>query len=78
MAMIGINDLTSGHALFDDADSFVAAIGNVSDAELKAVVGGSKSSGGGTVAIVNNIAYGLPYGGGIFGPVTNIVAGGDD
>jgi hypothetical protein len=80
MAMIGINDLMSGSALLEGADSLVSAIGDLSESELKTIVGGgSKSSGGGTVAIVNNIAYGFPYhGGSIFGPVTNIVAGGDD
>jgi hypothetical protein len=79
MSTIGITDLMSGFALLEGTDSLVTAMGDLSDAELKTVVGGSKSSGGGTVAIVNNIAYGFPYhGGSIFGPVTNIVAGGDD
>jgi hypothetical protein len=80
MATIGINDLaTSGYALLEGTDSFVSAMSDLSEAELKTVVGGSKSYGNGTVAIVNNLAYGFPYhGGAIFGPVTNIVAGGDD
>lgn len=79
MATIGISDLMSGSALLEGADSLISAVGDLSESELKTVVGGSKSSGGGTVAIVNNIAYGFPYhGGSIFGPVTNIVAGGDD
>jgi uncharacterized spore protein YtfJ len=78
MATIGITDLMSGFALLEGADSFVSAMGDLSEAELKTVVGGSKSYGGGTVAIVNNIAYGFPSGGSIFGPVTNIVGGGGD
>jgi hypothetical protein len=78
MATIGIADLMSGYELLDGTDSLVTAMGDLSDAELKTVVGGSKSSGGGSVVIVNNLAYGFPSSGAIFGPVTNIVAGGDD
>lgn len=78
MATIGICDLISGHALLGGTDSLVTAVGDLSEAELKMVMGGSKSSGGGSTVIVNNLAYGFPSYGAIFGPVTNIVAGGDD
>ena len=77
MATIGITDLMSGFALLEGTDSLVSAMGDLSEAELKTIAGGKKTYGGGTVAIVNNLAYGFPYGGGgIFGPVTNIVGGG--
>jgi hypothetical protein len=79
MATIGICDLISGHALLGGTDSLVTAVGDLSESELKMVMGGgSKSSGGGSTVIVNNLAYGFPSSGAIFGPVTNIVAGGDD
>jgi hypothetical protein len=79
MATIGVNDLSPGYGLLEGVGSLVSAMEGLSESEMKTVVGGSKSSGGGSTVIVNNLAYGFPsHGGAIFGPVTNIVAGGGD
>jgi hypothetical protein len=78
MSIINVNDLNpAGSSLLEGFDSFVdSSVNELSDTELKVIVGGGSKSSGGGVAIVNNIAYG--YGGGIFGPVTNIVGGGNN
>lgn len=72
MANTTVVDLgPAGSSLLGDSGILLTSMETLSDADLKVVVGGGKTRG--STTIVYNIAYGNPYGGGLFAPITTIV-----
>lgn len=75
MATLRVADLQpAGSSLFNGSDSFIGCVNELSESELKKVMGGGSKSKKkkGNVIIVYNIYYNT-NGGDVFAPITTIV-----